>query len=60
MTAQHQYQQIRTEINSLIEQLNRLLNSKDMQAEKEPENWGHAGDLGHVKEQLTNIVNILK
>ena len=60
MTAQEKYQQSRKEINSLIEQLNLSLNRRDLQADKEPDNWGHAGDLGHVKEQLSNIVDFLK
>ena len=60
MTAQEQYQKFREDINLLIKQLNRLLNRKDLQADKEPDNWGHAGDLGHVKKQLINIVDFLK
>lgn len=60
MTAQEQYKNTRKEISSLIKQLNQLLDLKDKTADKDSENWGHAGDLGYIKEQLTIIVNFLK
>ena len=60
MTAKEQYQQAREEINSLIQQLNELLDAKDRKVRNDTENWGHAGDIGHVKEILTNMVNFLK
>ena len=55
-----QHTQTRVEINSLIQQLNELLDEKDKQAKNDAGNWGHAGDLGHIKEELSNIVNFIK
>ena len=59
MTAKQQYDQTRNEINSMLQQINELLNEKDKIAEKDANNWGHTGDLGYIKEQLTDIVNFL-
>ena len=60
MTAQQQYNQTRNDINTILQQLNELLDEKDKQAKNDAKNWGHAGDLGYIKEQLTTIVNFLK
>ena len=59
MTAKQQYDQTRSEINSLLMQLSELLKTKDKLAENDVNNWGYAGDLGYIKEQLTDIVNFL-
>ena len=60
MTAKQKYDQTRSEITTLINQIDAALREKDKVAMKEIYNWGHVGDLGHIRERLQEVVKFLK
>jgi hypothetical protein len=57
--AWNQYQTRAKEISNLLKSIEGSLKTHYKRAEKQKENWGFAGDLGHVKELLDDIDEFL-
>ena len=58
-TARELYHQRRREIAGLLKWLNAELDKHDQAAANEPQDYGYAGNLGHVQEKLVEIVAFL-
>ena len=58
-TARETYDERRSEIAALLDTLGQEVNMHTEYAEKEGLHWGHAGDLGHVKELLVQTLAFL-
>ena len=58
-TARETYDERRSEIAALLDTLGQEVNMHAEFAEKEGINWGHAGDLGRVAEQLIRTLAFL-
>ncbi len=50
------YAQRRKEIAGQIVKLESKLRHHEKRAQKDPANWGFAGDLGYVSERLTELL----
>lgn len=59
MTAKETYHQRLTSIQKSIEILKSKLTEHNKSFEKRPGNWGYVGDLGHIDENLKNLVKFL-
>ena len=59
-TATDAYADAVGKIDGLMAELRDLLAGHKTAQQADPENWGHAGDLGNVREHLANAVNSLK
>lgn len=55
-TAHTQYQAHQARIQSLTQQLQAKLASHSTKAAARPQDWGYAGDLGHVEARLQELV----
>ena len=60
LTAADAFAATANEIDALMAELGELLAGHTTAQQADPENWGHAGDLGNVRQHLANAVNFLK
>ena len=51
-TAQVTYDQRRSDIARVLDWLDLELDRHGTEAKATPKDWGHAGDLGHIREKL--------
>lgn len=58
-TATETYVDRRLQIEGLLNRIQVQLKIEDTMQQADPENWGYAGDLGHVVELLTNVADFL-
>jgi len=58
-TAAETYAARRNDIARLLDVLQMELDKHDTEQKADPRNWGHAGDLGKVREDLINIVGFM-
>ena len=58
--AQAQYNAHQASIRSLIKQLEAKLDAHEKRASAHPKDWGFAGDVGHVQEKLTELVEFFR
>lgn len=54
------YKEKQRQIDDLLKQLERGLKKHDKKFQKGMKNYGYIGDLGHVVEQLQEVVDFLK
>ena len=59
-TSEDMYKVRKKQISKLLSDLNSLLTKKDKAFSKDSKNYGYAGDLAYVQEQLEEIVKFLK
>ena len=57
--ASNEYRERLENAKNQMAQIGDLLQSKTVKQERDPLNWGHAGDMGHVNELLGGIVDFL-
>lgn len=60
MTAQEKYNERQQSISELMKQMQELLKAHTKEQKQNPKNWGYAGELGYVEEQLQELVDFLK
>ena len=58
-SAAETYAARRNDIARLLDVLQMELDKHDTEQKADPRNWGHAGDLGKVREDLINIVGFM-
>jgi hypothetical protein len=58
-TAAQTYQERAQDIGALMTWLQDELEVHERQAKADPENWALVGDLGNVREKLTNILTFI-
>lgn len=58
-TAAQTYAARRTDIARLMDVLQMELDRHDAKQKADPKNWGHAGDLGEIREDLINLVGFI-
>ena len=58
-TAAGTYEKRRKDVAVIIDCIQMELKKHAAQAKEEPANWGCAGDLGHVREQLKQVLMFL-
>ena len=58
-TAAETYAARRDDIARLMDVLQMELDKHDAEQKADPRNWGHAGDLGKVREDLINLVGFM-
>jgi hypothetical protein len=58
-TAAETYAARRNDIARLVDVLQMELDKHAEGAKADPRNWGHAGDLGKVREDLINLVGFI-
>ena len=58
-TAAEAYAERRNDIAILMDCIHMELETYAERAAKNPQNWGFAGDLGCIKENMTNILKLL-
>jgi hypothetical protein len=58
--AQAQYNAHQASIRRLLKQLEAKLDTHEKQASAHPKNWGFAGDVGHVEEKLSELVEFFR
>ncbi|MCE2968036.1 MAG: hypothetical protein ACK55O_01125 [Phycisphaerales bacterium] len=58
-TAAQTYAARRNDIARLMDVLQMELDRHDAEQKAEPKNWGHAGDLGKIREDLINLVGFI-
>lgn len=58
-TAAETYAARRNDIARLLDVLQMELDNHDAEQKADPRNWGHAGDLGKVREDLINLVGFM-
>lgn len=58
-TAAETYAARRNDIARLMDVLQMELDKHDAEQKADPRNWGHAGDLGKVREDLINLVGFM-
>jgi len=56
-TAREEYEARQVNISSILKTLDMKMKSHNHKASMDQKNWGFAGDLGFVEEQLKNIVD---
>jgi uncharacterized protein YqgV (UPF0045/DUF77 family) len=55
MTSQETYAQRQESIKAQIAEITKKLKSHSKRAKSDPANWGMAGDLGYVMQQIAEI-----
>lgn len=55
-TAIETYKQHREDIARVLDWLDMEMDRHESEAKSEPRNWGYAGSIGHVREQLIEIL----
>jgi hypothetical protein len=58
-TAEKAYAERHSECQDLLTRITRQLAAHQKEAAKDPRNWGHAGDLGSVAEELAMVLAAL-
>ncbi len=58
-TAAETYAARRNDIARLLDVLQMELDKHDTEQKADPRNWGHAGDLGKVREDLINLAGFM-
>ena len=58
-TAQQTYEQRRSDIARVLDWLDLELDRHGTDAKAKPNDWGYAGDLGHVREKLIETLAFL-
>ncbi len=58
-TSNDAYKKRQKEVVKAMGQLHKLLKSHAAEQKKNPKNWGYAGDLGHVAEEMKALVDFL-
>jgi hypothetical protein len=59
-SAKEPYQTRFTEIETLLENLQKNLKIHAEEFEADPGNWGFIGDLGHIQEMLNSLGDFVK
>jgi hypothetical protein len=59
MNATETYQANRNEIDAKITRIQELLKAMDERQAGDPKNWGFAGNTGHIKSELEEILETL-
>jgi hypothetical protein len=58
-TAHETYNERREEMMTKLEKLYALLEATDMRESANKNSWGFAGGLGHVNEELDNLIKFM-
>lgn len=59
-TVKETYKKRQSEINNQIKLLQLALDAHAKKFEKNETNWGYVGDLGHIKDSISDLTTFLK
>ncbi len=59
-TAADAYRQRRQAVEAMLNELRGKLDAHAQRAAADPQNWGYAGDLGHVEEVLRDLAAFMR
>jgi hypothetical protein len=59
MNAHKTYNERRAAMMDKLEELYHLIEVTDVKESANPNNWGYAGSLGHVNEELDNLIKFM-
>lgn len=58
-TARSEYEARQARIQSKVQQLQARLAQHSTKAATQPQNWGYAGDMGHVEARLQELLDFI-
>jgi ElaB/YqjD/DUF883 family membrane-anchored ribosome-binding protein len=59
-SADRRYQELKTEVESQLEELRKRLEKHHAQQANSQKDWGNVGNLGHVSQNLKEILEFLE